>query len=533
MGHNTTIIHLASEVAPFYKRGGLGDVVGSLPKYLREAGDNAVISFYYHPNMKGLDTAEPLHLELAVHGIRYPFTVYHLTVQNVAHYFINLSDTHAFGETEDAGTPNKDQDGQSAYQMGLPPSLFLYFAKAALTLIETLGWRPAFLLAHDWHTCGIFAYPERLRSLQLETGLKTLLLIHNFEFQGDILPDAFRFLDPEGANALQSMYQRHKRASFLGLGILSADHVATVSPSYAEELTAHRAPHSNLCWFSKRHLPLLSFQNGADVDRWSPERSPYLEQPFHAKDRVAKNRYKQALLKTCGLSAKEPNRPVVLLLARLTQQKGIHLLLDFDRDDTFALNQLENLLATGIYLVVLGKPADGFQGRVHQLLSKANEQFKGQFYYNWDYSDHKAHHFLAGADVLLAPSLFEPCGLVQLYAMAFAAVPIVRPVGGLRDTVQCYFRHPQTATGFHIEHHTADSLRQTVAKAIKLYHEQPQIWQHLIDRGQEQDFSWARMARAYTAFFEAQKTKLPPVALATWEADHDLGYSPSLETTNH
>ncbi|MEO0776344.1 MAG: glycosyltransferase, partial [Bacteroidota bacterium] len=346
----------------------------------------------------------------------------------------------------------------------------------------------------------IFAYEKLLGELRRRHRCKTLLLIHNYEHQGELVPDMFRFMDEESREVLARLYRRYGNASLLGLAIDRSDFVGTVSKGYAEELMTQRAPHPNFHFLQRRSDCVLDFTNGVDYSEWHPRNSPHLPWPYDWESRATKRAYRREVLYQCGLADDE--RPLALLMARLTPQKGIYLLMNPALEDEAALAQLQRHLRTGWKIIVYGNPSGGTQGRIHHLFSLAQQRFPNRFFYDADYTEPKAHRYLAAADLLLSPSKFEPCGLVQLYAMAFGTVPLVNPIGGLGETVICHQREPKRATGFHLSEYTTDSLHRSLQRAIRLYGLYPDKWEALMRRGMHSDFSWERQIQRYRDFFE-------------------------------
>ncbi|MEO1514758.1 MAG: glycogen/starch synthase [Bacteroidota bacterium] len=501
MKNRKSILHLTSEVSPFYKRGGLGDVVGSLPQYLSKEYRNCVISFYYNGRMKGLEEAQKYQFSMPVHGVEYGFYYYKLVRDGVHYFFIDMEDENVLADSEGGSGGSQKGKGSTAYVEVLPMSTHFYFAKAALRLIELEDVQPLHILLHDWHVCGIFGYEKMLDNLRRRYDSKTTIMIHNFEYKGALLPDSFPFMDPDCRPVLEALYQKHRSASLLGLGIEKADHVATVSKGYARELEQGLAPHIGYKFLEARPDGVLDFTNGVDYSLWHPQNSPFLPTPYNWESIERKKQYKKDMIEQFGFD--DTDEPICLFMARLTPQKGISLLMNFAASDEEGLAQIEKALDSGLRLVVYGTPSNGENDRMHHLFSLARKHFPKRFYYDGKYTEVKAHRYLAGADMLLSPSYFEPCGLVQLYAMAFGTVPLVNPVGGLGHTVDCYRKEPENATGFHLRSYTSESLNECMRLAGQIYNEQADRWQELVQEGMERDFSWEKMTQKYLTFFEA------------------------------
>lgn len=495
------IVHLASEVAPFYKRGGLGDVLGTLPNYLSKNQPNTVISFYYKNRMKGDDLKFMGSFDIKIQNIYYEFYYYHINQSGVDYYFINMSDSNIFSDMETSESDSSDEDGEMPYKENFPYIIYFYFAKAAIQLIQNLNLSPELILFHDWHVCGCLAYTEDIKKLNVKKTCKTVVLIHNYEFQGEILPDLLDFLDPEVKTELDSIYKQYGTATFFALAFKNADYVATVSKTYAQELIQKSAPHSGLKFLDLIEKDIFSLPNGIDDVHWSPEFSPYLQYHYNKSTyKEKKKENKQELIKEMQFD--DASKPVVLMMARLTEQKGINLLVDLWSSEDIAMDSIENILNQDVNLIVYGRPAGGLNGNIHKRLAKAGEKFKGRFSYIPTYTEEKAHRFLAGSDMILCPSLFEPCGLVQLYGLAFGTIPVVRPVGGLKDTVIPHTESSELSTGFYIDEFKNESLKNAIREASDIYYHQKDNWDALIERAMSQSFSWDITVDQYYNFFE-------------------------------
>jgi starch synthase len=203
-----------------------------------------------------------------------------------------------------------------------------------------------------------------------------------------------------------------------------------------------------------------------------------------------------------ALQLPHDNEPVILMMARLTEQKGINILLDLWLPEEEVMSNMECLLNQGARLIICGRPSGGYNGDIHKRLLSAQRLFPGRFRYIPEYTEKIAHQLLAASDAIMCPSLYEPCGLVQIYAMSFGTIPLVRPVGGLRDTVVNHNDFPESSTGFYIEEFSFDSLLASVKQLVGIYNHQQELWQQLIQRCMRQDFSWLHIRDNYYRFFD-------------------------------
>jgi starch synthase len=493
-----TIVHITSEVAPFYKRGGLGDVAGALPIYLQNPDcDNIVISLYYDGKMNHLEEAEEQKFVIVFQSLPYRFSTFSVQRKNILYYFIRLSDSSVLSDLE-------SNDGFKPYAAPSAIVPFFYFARAALEIVIRHNHHPDFLFSHDWQTGGVFAFPDILGALYAQHPFTKVFMIHNYDFQGPLYQDICRYLEPQCNREIEEILHRFGHATLLALALKNCDYAAAVSHTYARELMARDAPHLGLDYLSLLKHNVHSFLNGSDTTLWQPRNNPLLALNYDEDSLHKKQELKLEFLSRYSSNGdRRPDQPLVLMLCRLTTQKGIGLFADYFEDEESILDHMRRFLDTGIRFVIHGNPAGGMNSVVHQRLSKLAKTFGPQFIYLPGYSEESAHQLLAAADILLAPSLFEPCGLIQIYAMAFGTVPIVRPVGGMKDTVDCTNHNPGNATGFHIPEFTRQSLVQTVKEAVAVYQNNPQQWRQMMKRGMNRDFSWNRMKQQYFNFFEA------------------------------
>ncbi|WP_337966380.1 glycogen/starch synthase [uncultured Flavobacterium sp.] len=494
------IIHLASEVAPFYKRGGLGDVVGTLPFYLSKREENIVISFYYKNRMNTENLTLQGSFFIDIQNVDYRFEYYYYEEDNVKFYFLNMDDDLLFSDMESTGNDQANDDGRNPYGLNFSFIVYFYFAKATLQLIKNLEMNPRHLMFHDWHVCGCFAFPELLNSLN--EFCNTVVLIHNYEHQGEIFPDQIHLLGEEVFNELISIHEEYGVITFFALAFKNANCIATVSKSYAKELLKGDVPHVGLKFLELiNRKKIYTLPNGVDYTTWSPKCSPYLDMHYDVTSyKDIKAEWKKRLVNEMKFD--NADAPIVLLMARLTEQKGINLLINLWDTTEESQKQVQKIVDSGVNLIIYGNPEKGLHGSIHKTLTLCKEQFAGRFNYIHNYTEEKAHQFLAGSDMILCPSLFEPCGLVQMYSMKFGTVPLVRPVGGLKDTVIPHTEFSEESTGFYIEEFQQESLCKAIRQATKVYRDQPQVWENIIKRGMLKDFSWDKSLEHYNSFLD-------------------------------
>ncbi|MEL7145695.1 MAG: glycogen/starch synthase [Bacteroidota bacterium] len=502
-----TLLHITSEVSPYYKRGGLGDVLGALPKYLsNEEYDNVVISQYYYDRMAMPEECVCTPMEMEIFGIPYYFDCYSLVDDGVQYYFLNLSDQEVFASLEAASDGDQPYKGSSSFMH------YLYYGKAVLHLLEGMKQPIAHVLCHDWQSNGLFAFQDEFNALKSKHGFQTITVIHNYEFQGDVFVDALNHLPSSIATVFKNIYAKHHSVSMLALGMEHSDHVATVSQTYAHELTSGNVPHKGLKYLVPGKK-IYAFTNGADYALWHPSRSPFLSQHYDSRDLRPKRILKKEIFEACNfeMTGDLNDHPLLLVMSRLTYQKGIQLILQDSHENAVA--GMEKLLGDDLRMVIYGAPTGGLKGEVHEKFVALQSKFEGRLFYNPVYTEPTAHQYLAGADIFMAPSLFEPCGLTQIYAMAFGTVPVVRPIGGLKDTVNDYGDSPSDATGFYIKEFTSESMIQSIHEAKTLYINSPEKWLAILQRGMQQDFSWDKMKENYYNYFDATRPRQNELSL--------------------
>ena len=490
------IVHITTEVAPFYKRGGLGDVLSALPQHLAvEDFHNTVISLFYENKMNFLDGCQITEYEMVLNGFPYQFSCHQTEKNGVRYLFLELADNMIFSGLESS------EDGDQPYKGTSTVMYYMYFAKAVLSILLDTKIYPNFVIAHDWQTAGIFLFPSDIEKLNGLNPFKSMILIHNYEYHGEIYRDVLPFLSKEAFEVVNKIFQKYRSASLLAIGIHEADIVATVSANYGRELMLGEVPNKGLKYIQSENIEVASFQNGVDYNIWHPARSPYIS-PYNFETVGQKKKNKQHVFELCQFGFEDVDSPLILMIARLTHQKGIQLIVDYTHSNEVIDQDIARLLQSGAKLIIFGTPSEGSKGDIHRSLDRLNHVFEGSVYYSPKYEEPLAHQFLAASDMLLSPSFFEPCGLTHLYAMAFGSIPVVRPVGGLKDTVNCYFSSPLNATGFYIEDFSKSSLLDTINGAVEIYSNEPQEWLQIQKRAMAQDFSWNKMRLQYVNYFE-------------------------------
>jgi starch synthase len=471
------LLFLASEVAPLSKTGGLGDVLGALPAALAEAGDAvAVVS----PRYGFIDAAArgfaPRHQAIRVRGEA--TTVWSRTSGRLTHYLVEHE--RYFGSRRSLYAEHGHEYGDNAER-------FAYLCRAGLMVPGAFGHRPAVLHLNDWQTA-LAAWLLRTEHATDPALARTrsVFTIHNLAYQGsyskELMPALglpWELFRPEGV-------EFHDRINLMKAGLLYADLVTTVSPTYAREITTPDGGEGLDGVLQSRAGALHGILNGIDAREWDPAHDPHLPAHFDAQRLAGKAACKRALQEELGLPQRA-DLPLLALVGRLVDQKGIDLL----------LAALPDLLRRDLQLAVLGSGRPDWEAALRQAAHHHGDRLAVRI----GFDEGLAHRIEAGADLFLMPSRFEPCGLNQLYSLRYGTVPVVRKVGGLADTV-ADFDGWRGGTGFTFIDYDHRALLTTVRRALELYRDR-RAWHAMMRRGMALDHSWARSAEQYRALYRA------------------------------
>jgi starch synthase len=470
---------LASEVAPFAKTGGLADVTGSLPAALNKEGVTVSVCLPLYREVED----HHLPLKKVFSGLTVPFGGRSMSCDVLTTTTPSGVPTYFFKREDLFNRPNLYATSEGDYYDNL--ERFAFFSRAALCFARERGEHLDVIHAHDWQTGLVPAY---LKTVYLRdsffSSTRSVFTIHNIGYQGvfpadklsacGLPPDEFT---PEGPE-----YWGH--ISLLKAGIVYADAITTVSPRYSREIQTPEFGMGMEGILSKRSSDLYGILNGVDYTSWNPGDSGKF--PYDHLHMAGKHQNKAALFDELGIDSRFSNRPVLAMISRLASQKGWDLLLSIVRD-VFRLN---------VSMVVLGKGEHAYESA----LSSLGSYYRGSIAVNIGYDDFTARRILAGADMFLAPSRYEPCGLAHLYALRFGAVPVVRATGGLDDTVEQFNRRTGKGTGFKFIDYKARAFLHSIKRAVKTYHDRI-AWGSIVRNGMSADFSWKESARKYMAVY--------------------------------
>ncbi len=365
---------------------------------------------------------------------------------------------------------------------------FIFFQRAALETLKRTGFRPDIIHCHDQHTAlvpGYLKVPPRSDPFFAGTG--TVLTIHNLGYQGIFPPDVMRLTGfPPDLFAPLSAFEFFGKVNLMKAGIVYADIVTTVSPTYAREICGEEMGCGLEGVLRARGPDLVGILNGIDPDVWNPATDPHLPAHYDASDLEGKAVCRRELLRRMSLSAARGSM-VVGMVTRLAEQKGLDLI----------EAAVERLMQLDVQIVVLGTGQASF----HRMLTEAGARWPAKVTVKFGFSEEIAHLIEAGADAFLMPSRYEPCGLNQMYSLRYGTVPIVRATGGLADTVTDDDAHPDTGNGFSFTEYTPEALVDAVARAAAAYRN-PTRWLRILRSGMDRDSSWAVSASSYESVYE-------------------------------
>ena len=479
------VLHAAAEVFPLVKTGGLADVVGALPQALIEAGADVRLVLPGLPAiLKGVQDPRVVCELGAIFGAgRVTLRLGRLACNGVAAYVIDAPYLY-----QRPGNPYLGPDGQewpdNLQRFGLLGWVAAHLAAGELDP----DWTPDVLHAHDWHAAMACAYA----ACHPGTRAATVYTIHNLAYQGLFAEGDFHLLGLPSRLMVPVGLEFHGQLSFMKAGLKYAHRITTVSPNYAREIATEPFGCGLDGVIRARSADVSGILNGVDGAVWNPASDRLIAAPYSDRALDGKALCKTALQQELGLSV-DAGAPLFAVVSRLTSQKGLDLVLD-------ALPALlEGAVAGGAQLAVLGNGDPALEAA----FAAAAAMNPGRVAVRLTYDEQLAHRMVAGADAMLVPSRFEPCGLTQLYALRYGTVPVVRRVGGLADTVvdaDARAVQDDRATGFMFGPATPAALAQALAQAVSAWR-QPALWRRLMLRGMAQNFSWDAAASQYMTLY--------------------------------
>jgi starch synthase len=478
------VLLISAEAIPFAKTGGLADVVGSLPAALKRLGIDVCIGLPFYRSAREGNFA----LRLLMDNLKVPFGAGELTArvweskitEGIPVYLIEREDM--YDRPQIYG--NSFGDYYDNFER------FAFFSRAILSMIEELSMKPDLIHCHDWPTGllpAMLKEPLRYSAALGET--PTAFTIHNVGYQGLFPADKLsiaglsrkRFFHSEGI-------EYYGNISLLKAGIVYSDAVTTVSPTYAREIQTPEYGMGMEGTLRHRRAFLWGILNGVDYQLWDPALDSLIPIQYSAGKLAGKQACKESLLNEMKLDPFLAKRPLLAMITRLDAQKGVDLLVKI----------IDDLLALDAGLVVLGSGEE----RIQEALKEAAYSHAGRIGLTIGFDEQLAHRIIAGADIFLIPSRYEPCGLTQMYALRYGTIPVVRATGGLEDTITAFDPAKGTGTGFKFEPYDPESFLAAAQQAVEIFQDN-ESWNKIIANAMNEDFSWNRSAGKYQELYQS------------------------------
>ncbi|MCG8333423.1 MAG: glycogen synthase [Proteobacteria bacterium] len=478
------IYMVSSEAVPYIQTGGLGDVVGTLAKQLTLKGHKVTLVLPFYKSIKARER------EFALKPLSKPLTVkmgnrsleskiWRTSPEtNLNIYFIEYNDffdrNDLYGE---AGEEYKDNGRR-----------FAFFSKAALDLSIHLKVKPDVIHINDWQTSLIAYYLKTwFWKEPLFKNTASVLTIHNLGYQGHFPMSNSEFVGLNWMQMRSDEFEDNNGINPLKGGLFYADMITTVSPTYAKEILSEPGGCGLSDYLTRRQNDIVGILNGIDDQEWHCETDRFIPQTFSANDLSGKKLCKAALQKRFGLNP-DPAVPVFGMVGRLAYQKGMQLL----------MGCLEDVMSWELQLVVLGSGNPFYAGYFENL----QRYFPEKVGIYIGFQNELAHLIEAGSDFFIMPSLYEPCGLNQIYSMLYGSLPIVRATGGLADTVRNFDEETQSGTGFVFDDITSEALKNTIGWALSTWYDKPESYKTVQLSAMKQDFGWQTAVEKYETVYD-------------------------------
>ena len=483
MKSRLNILMIASECVPYAKTGGLADVVGALPKALRALGHNVMVVI---PNYSLIDTSRNgLQLYMNNLGVwmgnAQEWCAVHLTDnEGIPVYFIEFN--HYFdrwGYYHDSNNNDYLHNGRR----------FGFLARAALQLCHDTGFEPDIVHAHDWQAALAPAYLKIWHWNDSILGhAASVLTIHNIAYQGVYPASDFDYLGFQWGDFTSDKFEDHGKINFLKGGIHYADVVNTVSPTYAIETRTPEYAHGLAPYLNNKGDRYRGILNGADYEYWNPETDRLIPANYSRQDPSGKAVCKRELQKRFLLD-ENPSIPVIGAVSRFAEQKGLN----------FLAQAIEEVVKNmDVQFAILGSGDKSLEYYFGQLPAR----YPGRVGSYIGYNETLAHLVEAGSDFFIMLSIFEPCGLNQMYSLKYGTLPIVRATGGLDDTVEQYSEPNGSGTGFKFWEPSPNAIYYTLGWAVSTYYDRPDHMKMMIQTAMAQDFSWEKSAHEYDLLYD-------------------------------
>lgn len=479
-----SVLMVGSEAVPFAKTGGLADVVGTLPKVLKEQGVEVALIL---PEYSGI--AERYKLKSTGIKASIPIVERDETLFKEGE-ILEVSD----GADFPVFLVKRDEYYYRKYLYSMPEgdypdnaARFVFFSRMVLEFLKAGGFSPTIIHCNDWQSALVPVYLKTLyKDEERLSGIKTVLTIHNLGYQGIFWQWDMKLIGLDWSYFTPDYLEYYNKVNFLKGGIVFSDVITTVSKKYALEIQTPEFGVGLDGVIRTRAKDIYGIINGLDYNVWNPEIDQAIKARYSIKDLTGKKLCKADLQREFSLP-EDPNVPLIGSVGRLADQKGFDLV----------ASAIEEIISRGVQFVILGTGEKHY----HELVSFVVEKYPKQVGAKIGFDDVLAHKIEAGADMFLMPSRYEPCGLNQLISLKYGTVPIVRATGGLDDTIKNFDLETGKGNGFKFEEYSKEALLQVIDRALAIY-KQPKLWEKLMKNGMKEDNSWTASVKEYIKLYK-------------------------------
>lgn len=474
-----SVVFISSEAAPFVKTGGLGDVAGGLTKALAQAGHEvhlitplygAIDRKAFGIPARGKTVRAPVSARIMEGNI--------LSIERNGVHVHFMEQGHYFDREGIYTTPHGDFPDNA--------ERFAFFSRAALEAVKTLGVKPDVIHVNDWQTALVPAYLKTVYEYDKVLGrAASVITIHNLGYQGHYWPQEWHLLGLDWALYSPAALEFHGKINFLKGGLVFADIITTVSETYAGQIKAPADGWGLDGVLRARGDSVVGVLNGIDAEHWNPKTDPLIPASYSAAELDGKEKCRRELLREMGLGPCAG--PTLGVISRLAHHKGMDILAE----------SLDRILKRDARFVLLGSGDRRLEDAFRAVAARHPEKSAVKI----GFDEALSHRIQAGSDIFMVPSLYEPCGLTQMYALAYGAAPLVRATGGLNDTVEQVDPAGGAGTGFKFHDYSAEALYAKTAEALDFYGGERGKWIKMIKRGMKIDNSWNRSAGRYVELY--------------------------------
>ena len=471
------ILYVAAEAAPFIKTGGLADVAGSLPLSIKKLDHDIRVVLPLHSTIKQeyKDKMKKIGEYYVDLNWRSQYVgIMTLKLNNVVFYFLDneyyFNREHPYGEFDDG-------------------ERYAYFSKAVTMLPKEIDFKPHVIHSNDWHSALVNLFVHEFeKGDKYYSDIKKVFTIHNLKYQGIFSPSVLgEIMGVSDEYLSEDSIKYYDSINYMKAGIVYSDAITTVSKSYADEIKYGFFGEGLEGVLSYHSHKLTGIINGIDYDVFNPKKDPNIVYNYDYTNVKDKYKNKRELQKIYKLPQKK-NIPIISIVSRLVDMKGIDLISHI----------IDELMQLDIQIIVLGTGDKKYE----ELFKHFQDRYPSKLSANIYFSETEAHKIYAGSDIFLMPSMIEPCGLSQLISLRYGTVPIVREVGGLKDTVISYNKYTNEGNGFTFRNYNAHELLFKIKEAVDIYKKDKKTWESMIVRGMKSDNSWEHSSKEYIELYK-------------------------------